>query len=131
MNRKCILSCLYVLVGIAFMVLGIAERLDSFWSGMGGGLVGVGAVQLYRFIRYSKDAVYKEAVDIAKSDERNGFITGKAMCWAGYLFVMIVSVGTIVFRVAGKNDLSKFCGFAVCLMLVLYWLSYLIVRKKY
>lgn len=121
----------WVCMGAVLFICGVAELLDSFWSGMGGAMIGVGSVQLYKNIRYSRDADYKEAVDTAKSDERNQFISNKAMSWAGYLFIIIVSIGTIVFKVAGWDDLAYFCGEAVGLMLVLYWLSYLYVRRKY
>lgn len=131
MNRRMILSCSYILAGIVLSVCGIAQILDNFWSGLGGGLIGVGAIQLYKHLRYNRDAAYKEAVDTARSDERNGFIANKAMSWAGYLFVMIASIGTIVFQIAGMRDLSLFCGGSVCLVLVLYWLSYLYISKKY
>lgn len=131
MNRRMTLSCAYIFVGVVLTVCGIAQILDNFWSGMGGGLIGVGAVQLYKHLRYRRDAAYKEAVDTARSDERNGFIANKAMSWAGYQFVMIASIGTIVFQIAGNRDLSLFCGGATCLLLVLYWVSYLFVSKKY
>lgn len=130
-NKKMMISVLWLLLGIGLTVGGILGLLDEFWSGMGGGFLAVGVLQLVRRIRYQTNESYREAVDTAKSDERYQFLANKAWAWAGYLFVMIGAVGVIVFRILGMGDLSTFCGGSVCLILVLYWLSYVFLRKKY
>jgi len=65
------------------------------------------------------------------TDERNLFLHSKAWAWAGYCFVIIAAVASIVLRIAGQDLLSTAAGFAVCLITVLYWIAYLIERKKY
>ena len=130
-NKKMMISVLWLLLGIGLTVGGILGLLDEFWSGMGGGFLAVGVLQLVRRIRYQTNESYREAVDTAKSDERYKFLANKAWAWAGYLFVMIGAVGVIVFRILGMGDLATFCGGSVCLILVLYWLSYVFLRKKY
>lgn len=130
-NKKMILSILWLVLGIGLTAGGVMGLLDEFWSGMGGGFLAVGVLQLVRFIRYQTSESYREAVDVTKSDERYKYLANKAWAWAGYMFVMIGAVGTIVFRILGMGNLSAFCGGSVCLIMVLYWLSYLWLRKKY
>ena len=98
---------------------------------MGGALAGVGIIRTVQFVKYRKNPEYREKVEIEANDERNRFIGGRAWAWAGYIFVLINAVGTIVFRVAGNNLLSQYCAFSVCGILLLYWLSFLFLRKKY
>ena len=105
--------------------------IDSYWSGMGGGLIGVGIVFLIRSIRYKRDPEYREEYDIEVNDERNKFIRLKAWSWAGYLYVMLAAVGAIVFKLLGREDLMMFCGTSVCIVLVLYWVSYMVLKNKY
>lgn len=130
-NKRWITSIVYIALGVGLLGCGIAQILDEFWSGMGGGLLGVGLVRMIQMIRYQKNETYKEAVDTAMSDERNRFIANKAWAWAGYWYVLIGAVGTLVFRLVGMEELSVFCGSSICLILVLYWVSYLWLRKKY
>lgn len=130
-NKRWITSIVYIALGVGLLGCGIAQILDEFWSGMGGGLLGVGLVRMIQMIRYQKNETYKEAVDTARSDERNRFIANKAWAWAGYWYVLIGAVGTLVFRLVGMEELSVFCGSSICLILVLYWVSYLWLRKKY
>ena len=130
-NKRWITSIVYIALGVVLLGCGIAQILDEFWSGMGGGLLGVGIVRMIQMIRYQKNETYKEAVDTAMSDERNRFIANKAWAWAGYWYVLIGAVGTLVFRLVGMEELSVFCGFSIFLILVLYWVSHLWLRKKY
>jgi hypothetical protein len=55
----------------------------------------------------------------------------KAWSWAGYMFVLIGAVATIAFAIADKKELMMLASGGVCAMILLYWISYMIVRKKY
>ena len=130
-NKRMLISGIYILLGMALFGCGLAEIVDEFWSGMGGALIGVGIVRMISMIRYQKNPEYKEAVDTAMKDERNRFIANKAWAWAGYLYVMIAAVGTIAFKLAGREELSVFCGFSVAVLILLYYICHLWLRKKY
>ena len=125
---KCVICAA---LGTVLLVLGIAEVVDAFWSGMGSGLLVVSAVRLVGLCRLHKDESYREKVETEISDERNRFIRNKAWAWAGYLFILITSVAVIVLRVMEQNLLSTVACGAVWLMLILYWGAYFILRKKY
>lgn len=132
MNKKrWIASIVEIVLGIILWIGGVVGPLDSYWSGMGGGLIGVGIVQLIRQIRYNTNTEYKENFDIEAADERNRFIAMKAWSWAGYLFVMVAAVGSIVCKLIGREDLMMFCSGSVCLIVVLYWISYVVLKRKY
>lgn len=130
-DRRMYLSIFWVLLGAALFICSALGMVDSYWSGMGGGFLAVGIIQLIRHIRYRKNEEYREAVDVAVSDERNRFLTGKAWAWAGYLFVLISGVATIALKIAGQDQWSLAASFALCLLLVLYWGSYLVLKRKY
>ena len=124
-------SIFWVLVGVVLCGLGVAEVIDSYWSGMGGGLLGAGIVQLIRSLRYKSDPEYQAKADRANKDERNKFLAAQAWSWAGYLFVMIAAVGSILFKLADREDLMMLSSGSVCLILILYWLSWLYLSRKY
>ena len=124
-------NIVYVIVGTALIVLSVAEQLDSFWSGMGSALLVVGLINLLKTYRLNKSEEYREKVEIELSDERNQFIRGKAWAWSGYLFVFISAMGGIIFKVMGYDDLSLASSCATCLILVLYWGSFMILKRKY
>lgn len=130
-NKRFIASITEIILGIILIVLGSLQVVDSYWTGMGTALVTVGVVQLIRQLRYKTDKAYKENVDVAVKDERNRFLAMKAWSWAGYAYVLLCAVASIVLKIAGYEDLMFFCGYSVCLIVLTYWISYLILKKKY
>ena len=129
--RRNIAGILYIALGAVLFGLGVAEKLDAFWSGMGGALIAVGVVRTVRILRFSHDASYRETVEIEANDERNQFIRNKAWAWAGYWFVMIAAVSTIAFKLMGQDLLSMAAGFAVSILVLLHWICILVLKKKY
>ncbi|MBQ6691965.1 MAG: hypothetical protein IJN00_01395, partial [Clostridia bacterium] len=95
------------------------------------GLMTVGVLRIVQHFRTRNNEAYREKVETDIADERNQFLRNKAWAWAGHLFVIIASVATIALKVLGQDQLSMAAGWAVCLMVILYWISFLILRKKY
>ena len=122
---------LWMVLGIALSVLSLLETLDEFWSGMGSALLVIGAVRLFRGYRLRRSDVYREKREVMETDERFHFIRTKAWSWAGYLFIIICALSTLLFKLLGQELLCQAAGGAVCLFLVLYWISFFILKKKY
>ena len=131
MKDRRILSVVWVIIGLALIGLAFAGKVDEFWNGMGFALAIVGALQLLKWHRFNKNEAYREKMETEINDERNHFIRNKAWAWSGYLFIIICGLGTIVFKVIGNETLSMASASAVCLMLILYWMSYFVLKKKY
>ena len=130
-DRRIISCIIYIIFGVILLALGMLEIVDSFWSGMGGALIAVGVVRAIRILRYRNDEAYRENMEIEMKDERNHFIRNKAWAWAGYLFVFIAAVSTFMLKLLGQDLLSIVAGFALCILVLLYWVCYLVLRKKY
>ena len=131
LGRRAVIHGFYMLLGATLVALGVGEVVDAFWSGMGGGLLGVGIVGLIQLYRLKRDDAYREKMETEVKDERNAFIRNKAWAWAGSLFILIAAVAVIVLQVMGQELLSQAASYALCLMLILYWVAYLILRRKY
>lgn len=131
-NRKLIVSAFWMVLGAVLVWLTVTERLESeYFSGMGGALIAVGALQVARNLKYRKDADYREKIDTEFKDERNGFLRMKSWSWAGYLTILAQAVGSIVAHVAGQRTVSLVLSYSMCFILVVYWLAYLILKRKY
>ena len=130
-NRRWIASVVEMALGLVLSVCGALGIVDTYWSGMGGGLLGVGVIQLVRYLRYYKNVEYKNKVDIEVNDERNKFIALRAWAWAGYLYVLAGAVASIAFQLMGKPELATMAGGSVCLLMIFHWGSRIYLRKKY
>ena len=131
-NKRLILSIFWIVLGAALIVFSMTEVLDSsLYAGMGGALMAVGVLQAVRNVRYRKDPEYREKIDTERNDERNRFLAMKSWSWAGYLVVMIEGVGGVIAMILGKRDLQLIFSYQVCLIIFLYWLCYLFLKRKY
>ena len=125
------LSIAWIVLGVLLWTLALLGRIDMYWGSMGFALIAVGGLQLLKKHRLNKNEAYRERMEIEETDERNHFIRSKAWAWAGYLFIMIVAVASIVLRILGQELLSTAAAYGMCLMLVLYWAAYWVLQKKY
>lgn len=125
------ISFVYIIIGAILLGVSFAGIVDEFWNGMGFALLIIGIIQLLRRCRMEKSEAYREKMEVAIKDERNKFLRNKAWAWAGYLFVMIMAVSSIVLRILGQDILSMAASGTVCLMVVLYWACYYFLKRKY
>lgn len=130
-NKKYIVYIVCICIGVILFALGLMGKLDEFWCGMGSALLVVGTLQLIRRYRFDKNEAFREKIKIEENDERNHFIRNKAWAWAGYLYVMIMAAACIVLRIMGQDTLSMVASGSMCLVVVLFWVSFLILKRKY
>ncbi len=131
-RNKLMLSIFWIILGAVLVVLSFAEVLDSsFYAGMGGAFLAVGVMQVIRQLRYRKDPEYKEKIDIEAGDERNKYLRGLSWSWAGYISVLTGAIGTIVAKLMGQETVMMVLSSCVCFIMCVYWISYLILKRKY
>lgn len=131
-NKRLALTVFWIVLGAVLVVLTVTEVLDSsIYSGMGGALMAVGTLQLIRTVKYRKDSEYREKVDTELGDERNRFLRMKSWSWAGYFTILIEGIGAIIAMVLGERTVQLVLSYSVCLVLVIYWIAYVILSKKY
>ncbi len=130
-NRRIFVSVVWIVLGIGLTVASIVAELNSFWSGLGTAFVFVGILQLVRWIKYFNDAEYREKIDVESKDERNRYIAARAWGWAGYIYVIISAFACVALRIMEQDLLSSAASGSVCLIMLLYWASYLVLKRKY
>jgi uncharacterized membrane protein len=128
---RMISSILEIIIGVALLTCSYFGLVDEFWSGCGSALLIVGIIFLLRNIKYQTNAQYRDKIDVQINDERNKYISTKAWSWTGYLVVVIAAVGTLIFKFLGKEELMLLCSGFVSLVVLIYWISYCALRKKY
>ncbi|MBQ7668326.1 MAG: hypothetical protein IJS47_03270 [Clostridia bacterium] len=131
-NKRLALSIFWVVLGALLIGLSIAEILDSsVYSGMGGALVAVGFIRLIQIIRYRKDENYREKIDVQVKDERNKFLHLQSWAWTGYIIVLVEGIGAVVALVLGQETVQMVLAYSVCAIILVYWITYMILSRKY
>lgn len=129
--KKLVVSIIWVVIGATLLALGITGVTDdTIFSGVGGGWLGIGLMQIYRNVKYNTNKEYKEKIDISYTDERNRYIRMKAWAFAGYFFIIGAAIVSIVLFVNKLTVYGQIVSYCMCAVLVLYWISYVIMLKK-
>lgn len=130
-KKKMIVSIFWVILGATLMIFDIIGITDnSICAGMGGGWLAIGVMQIYKNLKYNSNETYKEKIDIAFTDERNRYIRMKAWSWAGYLFVILAAITSIVLFIMKQNNYGQILSYCTCSVLALYLASYIFLQKK-
>lgn len=130
-NKRFISCIVEIVIGLILITCSLAGVLDEFWCGCGTGLIAVSSIFLFRQIKYKTNTEYKESVDVERNDERNKYLAMKAWSWAGYIFVILAAISTIVLKLTGHEEGMMITSASVSLIVLLYWISFMILKKKY
>lgn len=131
-NKRMALSIFWIILGAALVVLSITEVLNSsYFSGMGGGLIAIGVLQTVRIFKYRNNTEYREKIDTEISDERNEFLHMKSWSYTGKAVVLIESIGMLFAYLLRQETALQILSYSVCLMVLVYWIVYMILTRKY
>ena len=127
-NKRLALSIFWIILGAVLICLGIAEIIDvAYFSGMGGALLAVGVLQTIRIFKYRNNEEYKEKTDRELNDERNKFLAMKSWSYTGKIVVLIEGIGMRAAYILKQETIMMVLSYSVCLIVLTYWLSYMIL----
>lgn len=121
-----------IVLGIALIVIAnVTKARDSFISSFGFALALVGAMRVRNYLMITKNEETIRKQQIAESDERNIAISNKAKSLAFGIYVCIAGAVVIALEILNITLIATVVAYSVCAMLILYWVAYWIVRRKY
>ena len=126
-------------IAISYMILGtflivydlIAHPENEFGLVFGMAMLLMGILRIFQHRRItSSDQSIKER-QMKETDERNKMISERARSWAFSLYFLLSGVAVIILSFLGHHEVATPISYSVFLLVALYWISYLILRKKY
>ena len=126
-------------IAISYLILGaflivydlIAHPKNDFGLVFGIALLVMGILRIFQYRRItSSDQSIKER-EMEETDERNKMIAERARSWAFSLYFLLSGITVIILSFLGHHELATPISYSVLLLVVFYWLSYLILRRKY
>jgi hypothetical protein len=125
------LSIFWIVLGGVLMILSVLDIIDgTMFSGLGGGLIAVGALQVFRWTKYEKDADYREKVDVEIGDERNKYISMLSWSYTGYAAIIIAAIGSLIAFILKQDELSHYLTCTFAFMTIIRYITYFIATKK-
>lgn len=132
LKTRLIVSIIYILLGIALIVTAILTKSEKdFISYYGIALLVMGLARLKKHFVLTKDEKKLKQKEIAENDERNISLINKARSAAFIIYILICAVASLVFFALEMKLIGQVLFASLMLLVIIYWMSYFIVRKKY
>ena len=131
LKTRLYLALAYIVSGLVMIVVfNVMENGNEFLSTFGLVLVVMGIARWRNYRRITKTEESIKQQEILETDERNIAIIQKAKNAAFNLFVIILAVAIIVLQFLNMVQYVQILFGVMCLLLVIYWVSYWVIRKR-
>lgn len=132
MQQRRTIAISYMALGLVLIVTDIIKQTGNyFFSSFGIALILMGILRLFRYRKITSSDQTMRRQEVAESDERTRMIAERARSWAFSLSITGAGIAVIVLSLLGHHDEAMPFSWYVCGMVVLYWISFFIVRRKY
>ncbi len=109
----------------------IFEKMDSFWAGLSVALGLLAILRLLQVTRIKTNENYAKKWNVERKDERNIYISNEARSKTFYYSVIIEAILIIAFAGLNMVEYTKILSCLIAGQMIVYWLTYFVLRSKY
>lgn len=121
----------YTILGLAMIILfNIIKTETGFLSSFGFALIIIGIAKIRNYILITKDEETIKKCEITETDERNICIANKAKSISFIVYVILACISVVILQILNKPHLATILSSTVCILILIYWISYWIISKK-
>lgn len=121
----------YTILGLSMIIIfNIIETENSFLSSFGFALIIIGIAKIRNYILITKDEETIKKCEITETDERNICIANKAKSVSFIVYVILACISVVILEILNKHHLATILSSTVCVLILIYWISYWIISKK-
>lgn len=132
MQQRFILAVGYILTGLALVCIDLVNASENyFYFSFGFALLLMGILRLFRYRKITKSTQTMRKQELTEQDERIRMIAERARSWCFSLSVTAAGIWVIILSLLGRHEEALPFSWYVCAMVVLYWICFVIIRKKY
>ena len=126
------LMIFYIVIGAAMWFITIFnEQISDTLSACGIALVAAGAVQLGRCVYLLKNPDKLREREVSETDERNIMLMEKARSLSFAVYIILAAIAVIVLFAMNLTTAGSIVAYSVCGFCLIYWICYMIVKRKY
>jgi len=131
LKQRLYIAIIYIALGV-MMITGIfAIKTDNdFISSFGFAMIIMGIVRVRNYFLITKNEETIRKQEILETDERNIAIQNKAKSVTFSIYTLLLATAVIILSLFNMHEIAKWIAYAVLLLVVIYWISYWIIRKK-
>lgn len=132
MNLRLKIAVGYILAGLALVCTDLVSASENyFYCSFGLALMLMGIVRIFHYRKITKNDRTMRKQELEEQDERIRMIAGQARSWAFSLSLTAAGIWVIVQNLTGHHEEALPYAWYVCGMVMLYWICFAVIRKKY
>ena len=132
MKQRLWIAISYIALGLILVMADAVNHFENyFFSSFGFALVIMGILRIIRHRKTMRDDKSLRKQELAESDERIRMIAERARSWVFSLSVTGAGILVIALSILGHHDAALPFAWYVCGMVILYWICFFVIRKKY
>ncbi len=131
MKTRLFIAIGYIVLGVALIIVfNVFGTENNFSSSFGFALAVVGIAQIKKYYLITRNEETLKKREIAESDERNISIANRAKSLSFMIYLMLACIAIIVLNFLELSLLATVISGTVCILILIYWISYWIISKK-
>ena len=131
MKTRLFIAIGYIVIGLALIIVfNIFGTENNFNSSFGFALAVVGIAQIKKYYLITRNEETLKKREIAESDERNISIANRAKSLSFMIYLMLACIAVIVLSFLELSLFATVISGMVCVLILIYWISYWIISKK-
>ena len=132
MKQRLYLAVAYIVAGLILLTAEIAVGTQNyFFTAFGFTLIIMGILRIGNYRKITRNDQSLRQQELTETDERNRMMAERARSWAFSLSVLAAGIIVIILSLLGYHDEAQPFAWFVCGMTLLYWVCWIIIRKKY
>jgi len=132
MKQRLYIAISYIAFGLLLIIADYFNGFENdFFFSFGFALVVMG---ILRIIRYQKITIDEKSIrkqELTETDERNRMISERARSWGFSFSILAAGILVIILSLLGYHEQALPFAWYVCGMVVLYWIFWNIIQRKY
>ena len=120
----------YTVIGILMIIAANVLKADDTVSAYGLIFTVFGIARLRNYFLITKNEESVRRREVAETDERNVSIINRARSVSFLVYVLAAAVTVIVLSLLDMQEAVQWVSYSVFALLLIYWISYFVIRKK-
>lgn len=122
----------YITFGAELIIINLAGlATNEMLSYFGSAFIVCGITRLIQYFKITRNKDTMEQREIAEKDERNIMLWTQARSWAFGIYTILSGGAILVLYMLNMEFAGQIIAYALCSLVLIYWVCYMILRRKY
>ncbi len=132
LQKRLYIYLCYLFIGLSMLIAQFIIRTENdLLSGMGLAFVVCAIAKIRKYFTVLRNETLLKQQEIKENDERNIFIMNSAKSIAFNIYIILNGIVIVALSFANKSELVNFLSYNICVVVLIYWLSYFFVKKRF